>query len=94
MFSDFVVSTQDNNIIIKYADNTTILGLIERGDESGYRALVENTIVDGEENDLIHYKDKTREIIMDFRKKRPPLQPHFIKWTEVERANSHIFLRL
>ncbi len=38
-------STQDNNIIIKYADDTTILGLIRREDESSSRNLVDKIIV-------------------------------------------------
>lgn len=60
------VSTQNDTILIKYADNTTILGLIKREDESGYRILVNNILVHGEENDLIINTHKSREIILDF----------------------------
>ncbi|XP_039876554.1 uncharacterized protein LOC120726733 [Simochromis diagramma] len=39
LYTHDCVSTQENAIIIKYANNTTILGLINRGYESGYRTL-------------------------------------------------------
>ncbi len=94
LYTSDCVSTQDNTVIIKYADDTTILGLIKGGDESGYRKQVDNIITYGEENELILNVSKTREIVMDFRKKSPPLQPLFIKGTGVERADSHRFLGL
>lgn len=48
----------------------------------------------GEVNDLSLNTDKTREIIMDFRKNPPPLQPLIIKGTVVERADSYRYLGL
>lgn len=41
-------STQDNNIRIKYADDTTFLGVNKGGDKKSCRALVNKNIVDGE----------------------------------------------
>ncbi len=87
-------STQDNNIIIKYADDTTILGLIKGEDESSYRDLVHKIIVYGENNDLVLNIDKTKKLIMDFRRRAPPLQPLIIKGIEVERTVSYTFLGL
>ncbi len=81
-------STQDNNIIIKYADDTTILY------ESSYRDLVHMIIVYGENNDLVLNINKTKELIVDFRRRAPPLQPLIIKGTEVERTVSYTFLGL
>lgn len=49
----------------------------------------ENSIVN-----LILNTDKTKELILDFRKNPPPLQPLIIKRTAVERANGHRFLGL
>lgn len=88
------ISTQDSTTIIKYADDTTILDLIKSGDESGYRKLVNKILAYGEENDLILNIDKTKEIIMDFRRKSYPLMSLIIKGAEVERADSHKFLGL
>lgn len=52
-------STPDHTIIIKFADDTTILGLNIGGDEAEHRAVVHNTLVYGEENDLVLNIDKT-----------------------------------
>lgn len=68
---------------MQYADDTTILGLIKAGDESGYRALVNNIVVYGEENDLLLNTDKTKQLILN-----PPTTP------PVERADSYRFLGL
>ena len=83
-----------HTIVIKYADDTTILGLFNGGDESGYRSVIEDIPVYGEENDLILNVAKTREVIADFRRSPAPLQPLTIQGTEVERADSHRFLGL
>ncbi len=86
--------TQDNTIIIKYADDTTIIGLIKGEDESSYRELVHKIIVYGENNDLVLNIDKTKELIVDFRRRAPTLQPLIIKGTEVEQTVSYTFLGL
>ncbi len=83
-------STQDNNTIIKYTDDTTILGLIRGGDESLYRDLVHKITVCGEDNDLVLNIDKTKELILDFRR-RAPTTTTTIKGTEVERTDSYKF---
>ncbi len=84
----------NNSIIIKYADDTTIIGLIRGGDESAYRDLVSKIAVYGEDNDLVLNLDKTRELIVDYRRKAPPLQSLTINRTEAERTDSHKFLGL
>ena len=66
------------HMITPLSSNTlkyTILGLIKGGDESGYRSVIEETLVNGEENDLILNVAKTREVIADFRRNPAPLQP-------------------
>lgn len=73
---------------------TTILCLIKDGDVSGYRELVNNILAYGEDNHLILNIHKTKEAIMDFKRKPYPLQPLIIKGTEVKRADSHKFLGL
>ena len=71
LYTHDCVSTQKSNIIIKYADDTTILGLIKGGNESMYREQVNNIITYGEENDLVFNVEKTKEVIMDFRHCNP-----------------------
>ncbi|XP_029106248.1 uncharacterized protein LOC114910215 [Scleropages formosus] len=87
-------STQDDTVVIKYANDMTILGLIKNEDESGYRASVNSILVYGEENDLVLNVDKMRELIIDFRKKSSLLHSLIIRGTEVERVDSHKFLGL
>lgn len=57
---------------------------------SCYRSLVKDILVYGEENDLILNRDKTKEIIMDFRKNSLPLHPLTIRRTEVEKHACNI----
>lgn len=42
-------SSQDNNIIMKYADDISILGLIRGGDKSSYWDQVHNITIYGED---------------------------------------------
>lgn len=70
------------------------MGLIKGGDETGYRELVDKILAYGDDNDLILNVDKTKELIMDFRKKNQFLQPLVIKGMEVEKVESYKFLGL
>lgn len=56
--------------------------------------MVHRVTVYGEDNDLVLNIDKTKELILDFRRRPPPLQPLTIKGIEVERTDSHKFLGL
>ena len=56
------------NRIIKYADDTTVVGCICHGDETAYRAEVEVLSRWCSENNLTLNIHKTKELIMDFRK--------------------------
>ncbi len=94
LYTSDCVSTRDDTVITKYADDTTILGLIRGGDDSGYRGLIKDIPAYSVENNLILNVGKTKELIMDFRKKALPLQPINIKGTEVERVDSYRFLGL
>ena len=94
LYTHDCVSTKRSNIIIKYADDTTILGLIKGGNESAYREQVNNIISYGEDNDLVLNVDKTKEVILDFRRGHHTLEPLVIKGTVVEQAESFKFLGL
>ena len=64
-----------NNIIIEYAGDTTILGLIKSGDESLYREQVNKIIVYGEDNNLVLNIEKKQRTNSGLQEERPPLQP-------------------
>ena len=78
--------------IIKYADDTTIVGPISEGDESEYRHEVERLETWCRENNLALNISKTKELIIDFRRKQTDIQPLVINGDEVERASNFRFL--
>ena len=60
----------DSNIIIKFADDTTVIGLISDDDESAYRDDVKHLVRWCASNDLVLNVSKTKEIVVDFRKSK------------------------
>ncbi|KAK3545736.1 hypothetical protein QTP70_011332 [Hemibagrus guttatus] len=82
-----------SNTIVKFADNTTVVGLISGNDETHYREKVQDLTewcVD-----LVLNTTKTKEIVVDYRrtqKMTPP--PLHINGAEVEKVNNIKFLGL
>ena len=60
---------------IKFADDTTVVGLITDNDETAYRKEVRELAVWCQDNNLSLNLNKTKEMIVDYRKRlnRPPL---------------------
>ncbi len=61
--------------LLKFADDTTVIGLIKDGDESAYRQEVEQLAVWCSLNNLELNTLKTVEMIVDFRRNPPALPP-------------------
>ncbi len=61
--------------LLKFADGTTVIGLIKDGDESSYRQEVEQLTVWCSLNNLELNTLKTVEMIVDFRRNPPALPP-------------------
>ncbi len=59
--------------LLKFADDTTLIGLIQNGDESAFRQEVEELAVWCSLNNLELNTLKTVEMIMDFRRNPPAL---------------------
>ncbi|KAI3355751.1 hypothetical protein L3Q82_004200 [Scortum barcoo] len=57
-----------SNSITKFADDITVIGLISDNDESHYRAEVEHLATWCADNNLLLNTNKTKELIVDFRK--------------------------
>ena len=76
----------------KFADDTTLTGLISDNDESTYRVQVESLIHWCNENNLLLNVSKTKEMIFDFRRKKPDMQPLRIGGDIVEQVSSFRFL--
>ncbi len=78
--------------LLKFADDTTVIGLIQDGDESTYRQEVKELAVWCSLNNLELNTLKTVEMIMDFRRNPPALPPLTIMNSTVTAVESFIFL--
>ncbi len=74
--------------LLKFADDTTLIGLIQDGDESAYRQEVKELAVWCSLNNLELNTLKTVEMIVDFRR-NPPALPHSLSWTTLWMQWSH-----
>ncbi len=79
--------------IVKFADDTVVLGLISNNDEAAYLDEVERLTSWCQDNCLSLNVSKTKELIMDFRKRQQrPYTPLMISGTPVERVSSFKYL--
>ena len=72
----------NSNTIIKFADDTTMVGLITDNGETAYREEVRDLA--GQNNNLSLNLTKTKEISLDYRKRRTEHSPIFIDGAVVE----------
>ncbi len=83
----------NNNLIVKFADDTTVVGLISGGDETAYREEVLKLAAWCSENNLALNTKKTKEIIVNFRRLSTDLAPPlYINGECVERVHTFRFL--
>ncbi len=78
--------------LLKFADDTTLIGLIQDGDESAYRQEVKELAVWCSLNSLELNTLKTVEMIVDFRRIPPALPPLTIMNSTVTTVESFRFL--
>ncbi|KAL0161708.1 hypothetical protein M9458_045433, partial [Cirrhinus mrigala] len=78
--------------LLKFADDTTVIGLIRDGDESAYRQEVEQLSLWCSRNNLELNTLKTVEMTVDFRRKPPALTPLTIMNSTVALVDSFKFL--
>ena len=81
----------NNCLTIKFADDTTVVGLIDK-DEHDYRRQVDELVMWCAANNLELNVGKTKEIIVDFRRNKTPLMPLSINGAEVETVDTFKFL--
>jgi hypothetical protein len=95
LFSLFTNDNKSNNqsvLTIKFSDDTTLGGLIKGNDESVYRGEVARLVGWCSDNNLELNVNKTKEMIIDFRIKKPELTPLDINGEAVEMVDSFKFL--
>src|SRR4029434_3262600 len=82
-----------SNTIVKFADDTTVIGLINNNDESAYREEIQHLAVWCANNNLALNTKKIKELIVDFRRSKGcTYTPIRINGSEVERVASFKFL--
>ncbi len=93
LYTHDCVSSHSSTSIVKFADDTVVLGLISNNDETAYLDEVERLTSWCQDNCLSLNVSKTKELIVDFRKRQQrPYTPLMISGTPVERVNSFKYL--
>ncbi len=92
LYTHDCAATHSSNVIVKFADDTTVIGLITDNDETAYRAEVSTLTKWCQENHLSLNIDKTKQLVVDFRRQSREHTPITIDKTPVERVNSFKFL--
>ena len=92
LYTHDCTTTYSSNTIIKFADDTTIIGNITNDDEGPYREEVKLLTEWCAANNLSLNVSKTKELIIDFRKGGRTHTPLNIGGTLVERVSSFKFL--
>ncbi len=87
------MSSHSSTSIVKFANDTVVLGLISNNDETAYLDEVERLTSWYQDNCLSLNVSKTKELIVDFRKRQQWLYtPLMISGTPVERVSSFKYL--
>ena len=78
LFTHDCMARHDSNTIIKFADDTTVVGLITDNDETANREEVRDLAMWCQNNNLSLNITKTNEMIVDYRKRSTELAPILI----------------
>ncbi|KAK9541954.1 hypothetical protein VZT92_001964 [Zoarces viviparus] len=89
LFTQDCSPTYSSNTKVKFADDTTVVGLISNNHETHYRQEVQHLAEWCSDNNLVLNTTKTKEVIVDFRRSRKTTpSPLYICRVEVERVVS------
>ena len=77
-------SESSQNLILKFADDTSLIGQISHNDESTYRTEVDSLVQWCSLNNLSLNVKKTKEIVIDYRRNTTEILPLKIHGEEVE----------
>uniref|UniRef100_A0A674ED18 Reverse transcriptase domain-containing protein n=1 Tax=Salmo trutta TaxID=8032 RepID=A0A674ED18_SALTR len=92
LFTHDCTARHDSNTIVKFADDTTVVGLITDNNETAYREEVRDLTVWCKDNNLSLNVIKTKEMIVENRKRRTEHAPIVIDGAVVEQVESFKFL--
>ncbi|KAK3527130.1 hypothetical protein QTP86_012743 [Hemibagrus guttatus] len=92
LYTNDCTSTDPSVKLLKFVDDTTVIGLIQDGDESAYRQEIEQLAAWCSLNNLELNTLRTVEMIVDFRRNTPALPPLTIMNSTVPTVESFRFL--
>ncbi len=92
LYTHDCTATHSSNVIVKFADDTMVIGLITDNDEMTYREEVSTLTKWCQENHLSLNIIKTKELVVDYRRQSREHTPITINKTPVERVSSFKFL--
>ena len=92
LFTNDCVSRHSSVPLLKFADDTTLVGLVSDSDESEYRHEVSSLVSWCDTHNLQLNASQTREMIVDFRKRKNPLAPIIVNGDSIERVDCFKFL--
>ncbi|KAK3544979.1 hypothetical protein QTP86_031012, partial [Hemibagrus guttatus] len=82
----------NSNYIVKFADDTTVVGLINKNSKSAYREEVQWLTAWCKANNLSLNVEKPKEMVVDFRRAQSDHSPLDIDWSNMEIIKSTKFL--
>ena len=91
LFTHDCTVRHDSNTIIKFADDTAVVGLITDSDETAEREVRDLTVW-CKDNNISLNVIKTKEMIVDYRRRRTGNTPILIDGAVVEQVESFKFL--
>ncbi|XP_051785266.1 uncharacterized protein LOC127528437 [Erpetoichthys calabaricus] len=89
--SDFQYNSEACHVQ-KFADDTAIVGCIRSGQEEEYRNLINDFVKWCDSNHLHLNTSKTKELVVDFRRPRPLMDPVIIRGECVQRVQTYKYL--
>ena len=92
LYTNSCTSSHQSVKLLKFADDTTFIGLVSDGDESAYRWEIDHLATWCSQNNLERNALKTVEIVVDFRKNPAPPSPVILCGSLVDSVESYRFL--
>ncbi|XDV26276.1 hypothetical protein PO909_030034 [Leuciscus waleckii] len=92
LYTHDCMATHSSNTIIKFADDTTVVGLITDNNETAYRDEVHTLSRWCQEHNLFLNVSKTKELVVGFRRSGREHSPITINGAPLERVSSFKFL--
>uniref|UniRef100_A0A8C4SNG4 Reverse transcriptase domain-containing protein n=1 Tax=Erpetoichthys calabaricus TaxID=27687 RepID=A0A8C4SNG4_ERPCA len=89
--SDFQYNSESCHVQ-KFADNTAYVGCIRSGQEEEYRNLIKDFVKWCDSNHLHLNTSKTKELVVDFRRPRPLMDPVIIRGDCVQMVQTYKYL--